>query len=369
MDFKEGIKLPKEQIIYFVIGAFLAIVGIAVFLYVSFFYYRVDKRHLGISMEIPPDLTPAEAGLFYFHYKGGCHKAQRLRCLMTATILDLIRKGYLIAYPEPSANWTGYCIAVAESAEERLGDLKEHEIVIFNKVKAMCLRYHKPAPMMTYYLNDTRLFSEDVKSAQDFYEAVCKEADSTGTYFKRLNWDFFTLRLATPTIAVVCALLAVLIEPTRYLFLGLAVLFLTLTFSIPSKNKFNYDGECKYLMILELVNYYKNIDIVRYFEQANFLVLEQHIIYATAFQLGYETIEKIKRNLPELSTENSRVRKEAFMPSETLYLYFYVFEDGSTINLLGDVEIGVPCVDVFQKNKTGFSRHQPKLDYRRSDNV
>lgn len=283
-----------------VVGVLMVLITIRVYKkYDKEFIPKFDKEYL---RELPTKDTPAEVGYLYYFEKTNDED-------VTATLLDLIRRGYLeLEYlGSPSDDKPNFIIKKNENkinTEENL--LKAHEKQLIkwfidvigngSQVNIQEIQdYGKSYSEATKFQDEAKMFMRNVK-------AECNYKDwFIDTSVSKMN---AYLKLALPMITVaIMGLLTFIFDITftwNYIFLGAIVIVYAIY--VASIKKRSVNGNEEYAQWCAFKKFLEDFGDFKDYPMPGIVVWEEFLVYATTFKIADKVMKQLEVKLPDVDS-------------------------------------------------------------------
>ena len=329
---KETRRERVKYIVSLVLGILFALAAVALFVYYKFFFGKYDaSKYPEYVREIPPGDTPAEMGYFFYHYDGTADSDKNRSRLISATIMDLTRRGLL----ELNPSGDDYTVHVNSVAEAEINDLKEHEKAVYIMLLKAERDIGKAFTMdefSAYGKGHVGAVSADISA---FRSSASREY-RTGGYMGKYARNFsYPLGIFSIALAVV---LWYFIADTIFLTIGMILFGLVNAFFAPKVPTLNSKGIAKHAEAHALKRFMLEFSNLKEYEIPQLQLWEEYMVYATMMGISERVLKELKAVYPELSDPKSFEPGGRFARSY-LFTYFALsslrggmFDIGSHIN-------------------------------------
>ena len=312
------IKERRATVTWTIIGGVLVLLAVALAVYFKLFYYKVtdkDGLYPHYVREIPAGVTPAEMAHYYYHYSGGSKKQKNRGNMLSSTILDLARKGYLTLSPDPS-DGEDYVIDILNHPDNKMLALKEHERTLFyllQKVRSSVGR--------AFNMKDFEHFSRG--NANYVNNEIVKFVNQSGVNFAQAhNFKQSKLSSFLTTIGALmigCGVLFIGGPLTTYFGAGLFIAGFIIEIFTPRAKKFTPEGLQKYMEAKGLENFMLDFSNLKEHEIPALILWEEYMVFATMMGISERVLEELKLKYPEVYNNATTVYNTGS------YLYFYAY--------------------------------------------
>ena len=302
-----------------IVGGVLVLLSIALALYFKFFYFKItdkDGTFPEYVREIPAGVTPAEMAHFFYHYKGGLKRQKNRGNVLSATIMDLTRKGYLSlsSDPEDKEDYVINCLPIPEG--KRLA-LEGHELALLELLEKV--QAYRGAPFnMKAFENYAKLNATYVNNQINAVIGKSQKDFALAVNFKQSKLTSFLITIGALMIG--CGVLFFGGPYTTYLGAGLFIAGFIVEIFTPRAKKFSPEGLKKYMEAKGLENFMLHFSNLKEHEIPALILWEEYMVFATMMGISERVLEELKLKYPEL-TEPTNVTTY----HNRSYLYFYIY--------------------------------------------
>lgn len=322
-----------KYIVSLVLGILFAIAAIAAFVYYKFLFGKYDaSKYPEYVREIPAGDTPAEMGYFFYHYDGTADSDKNRSRLISATIMDLTRRGLLELNPNGDEDYTVHVNTVAEAV---INDLKEHEKAVYIMLLKAEREIGKAFTMnefSAYAKGHVGMVSADISAFSSSASREYRTGGYMGKYVRNFSYPLGIFSLAFAII------LWYFIADTIFLTIGMGLFGLVTAFFTPKVPSLNAKGRAKHAEAHALKRFMLEFSNLKEYEIPQLQLWEEYMVYATMMGISERVLKELKAVYPELSDPASFAPGGRFARSY-LFTYFAlsslrggVFDIGSHIN-------------------------------------
>lgn len=288
-------------IVSIVLSCILAVGGVAFAVLYPKHYKKSKGEYPEYVREIPEELTAAQAGHFFYYYTGGGKGAKNRNKLMSATILDLARRGFIDI--EPGADNKDYTLSVPEIADSKSSELRTHEETLLNLIRRVEAHFGHPFTMNEFTLYSRREY-DDVNNTLNSFLSESEALLRNGGYV--CNEKSAPVFTAVGIISIIIGI-ALLINGKYMNFMGpgLAVMGALITIFTPKVPKLNQNGEEKYELTQGLKRFMLDFTNLREHELPALVLWEAYMVYATMMGISEAVLKNLKLKYPELTSEEN----------------------------------------------------------------
>ena len=320
-------KLARETNIKNIIAKtinLLTIILIIVMVYITYkVYKKYDKEYVpefsGVYYrELPYDYTPAE--MSYLYYFGKTNDED-----VTATLLDLVRKGYLELEVTPSVtNRKRNDMTIHLKQDKPLTKLLPHEEHIIqwfikdigdgSKVTIDQIEKYgkKSYAEATKFTNRGSQFKRKVKTEaekHDFFENAAEKAKNKAQIYVLLPIAF----------AIICLLIVPMLDVDAsvngFISLAIMVAYLVYLYSIKRRSK---EGNEQFAKWKAFKRFLEEFSMMKDYPMPSVVVWEHYLVYATSLKIADKVMAQLRVKLPEMDTEEG-----TFLSNRYVYPGFY----------------------------------------------
>lgn len=302
----------------------LTIVLIIVMAYIIIkIYNKYDKEYVpefsGVYYrELPYEYTPAEMSFLYYFGKTNDED-------VTATLLDLVRRGYLELEVTPTIeNKKDNNMTIYLNSDQPRTDLLPHEEHIIQwfikeigdgtKVTIEQIEKYgkKSYAEATKFTNQGSQFKRKVKVEavkHNFFENAAEKAKNKAQIYVLLPIAF----------AVICLLIVPLFgvsaKVNGFIALGIMAIYLIYLYSIKRRSK---EGNEQFAKWKAFKHFLEEFSMMKDYPMPSVIVWEHYLVYATSLKIADKVMEQLRVKLPDTSTEEG-----TFLSSRYHYPGFY----------------------------------------------
>jgi uncharacterized membrane protein len=320
-------KLARETNIKNIIAKtinLLTIILVIVMVYITYkVYKKYDKEYVpefsGVYYrELPYDYTPAE--MSYLYYFGKTNDED-----VTATLLDLVRKGYLELEVTPSVtNRKRNDMTIHLKQDKPLTKLLPHEEHIIqwfikdigdgSKVTIDQIEKYgkKSYAEATKFTNRGSQFKRKVKTEaekHDFFENAAEKAKNKAQIYVLLPIAF----------AIICLLIVPMLDVDAsvngFISLAIMVAYLVYLYSIKRRSK---EGNEQFAKWKAFKRFLEEFSMMKDYPMPSVVVWEHYLVYATSLKIADKVMAQLRVKLPEMDTEEG-----TFLSNRYVYPGFY----------------------------------------------
>ena len=285
-----------KYIVSVVLGILFAVAAVAAFVYYKFIFGHYDaSNYPEYVREIPAGGSPAEMGYFFYHYDGTADSSKNRSRLISATIMDLTRRGYIELKPDENNDYTVHLNAVPEA---QLNDLKPHEKSVYGMLLKAESFYGKAFTMdefSHYAQKRSGMVSADISN---FASGASHEYRTGGYMGKPVRNLTYPLGIFSVAFAVV---LWYFIADTIFLSLGMALFGLVTAFFSPKVPRLNAKGREKHSEAHALKRFMTEFSNLKEYEIPQLQLWEEYMVYATMMGISEQVLKELKARYPEFS--------------------------------------------------------------------
>ncbi len=307
-------------IVFTVIGGLLVLLGAFSIYYFKKIYVKVKGEYPLIVREIPEGERPAQMAHFFYHYEWGTAKKKNRGNMLSATILDLTRRGYLALEPDPEDK-DDYKIRVLDVYKVMKRVLEPYELSIFNLLEEVYGYYECRPFTMKEFKRYARANAVRVNDAINYFLKESGSLKRSKNYV--INKGITPSRVAE--LAVFCLIagmfLFLAVDYATFLGAGMFIFAILLIIGRPSAKKLNLDGEAKYMEAKGLEAFMRDFTNLAEHEIPKMILWEEYMVFATMMGISEKVLEALKLKYPEL-LEPQNVTEDFYRTNS--YLYFYV---------------------------------------------
>ncbi len=319
-------KLHREEtwtIVFTVIGGLLVLLGVFSIYYFKKIYPKVKGEYPPYVRAIPETegSRAAEMAHFFYHYEFGTNKKKNRGNMISATVLDLTRRGYLALAPDPD-NPDDYTIEVIFVEKYMRRVLANWEESIYNLLRDVSVYYEGRPFTMKEFQKYARANAVRVNDAINYFLRESGAFKLKKHY--EINKGITPNRVNSLAVfSLIAGLFIFLSAPlATYLGAGLFIFAILLIVGRPHAKKLNLDGEAKYMESKGLEAFMLDFSNLKEHEIPALILWEEYMVYATMMGISERVLAELKLKYPELR-EPTPVDVRSYYRSRS-YLYCYV---------------------------------------------
>lgn len=353
--------LKKQRfttIFSYIFMALLVFSSIVIVLLIQLNYRKKTKEFPQYHREILEGITPAETGHFFYYYKGGVEKSQFKSRIISATILDLIRKRYVeIAM----LNEKEYRLNVVSVTVSQRAQLKPHEATVYDLLNSVKASVNEDSFSMHDFEKYSRQSSIKVSNEMRQFMAQSAQTINNGEYQEQ---KFYKLSMASkigPFMALAgLVLLFAQLGVFWPIFFGMLLSGIALTLGIPKKAKLNEKGEDILGTLEGLYNFMKDFSNLKEHEIPQLILWEEYMVYATMMGISKEVLKVLNLKIKEMSEDTRLIKTGSLNSGSFLFTYmalsrFNGFDLGNSISTsVNNVSTFVRSAEISRAQKSGF---------------
>ena len=319
-DWENKLKTDRRNFILSLIGMTIMIfIGVSIIFTIQYKYRKKTKEYPKYVREIPSEVTVSQMSHFFYYYKGGASSKKNSGHVISSTILEFIRRGFIKIDAHPGNNVAKFIISGANEAE--LSDLTYHEIIIHRLLSAAMNPETKELTIKQFEKYIKNNSDSVISLLKDFFNDSKKLLDD-GNYKRHMGINYSSIKIMGILMLVVGALWLLSLPIVFPLAIGLVVLGLCLAIGTPQKTKLNEKGEDKLAELEGLYNFMKDFSNLKEHELPKIVLWEEYMVYATMMGISKEVMDALKVRYPELSEDTSKIKANSFARS---YLHTYMW--------------------------------------------
>ena len=319
-DWENKLKTDRRNFILSLIGMTIMIfIGVSIIFAIQYKYRKKTKEYPKYVREIPSEVTVSQMSHFFYYYKGGASSKKNSGHVISSTILEFIRRGFIKIDAHPGNNVAKFIISGANEAE--LSDLTYHEIIIHRLLSAAMNPETKELTIKQFEKYIKKNSDSVISLLKDFFNDSKKLLDD-GNYKRHMGINYSSIKIIGILMLVVGALWLLSLPIVFPLAIGLVVLGLCLAIGTPKKTKLNEKGEDKLAELEGLYNFMKDFSNLKEHELPKIVLWEEYMVYATMMGISKEVMDALKVRYPELSEDTSKIKANSFARS---YLHTYMW--------------------------------------------
>ncbi len=302
----------------------LTIILVIVMAYITYkVYKKYDKEYApefsGVYYrELPYEYTPAE--MSYLYYFGKTNDED-----VTATLLDLVRKGYLELEVTPSiANKKDNNMTIYLNKDQSLADLLPHEEHIIQwfikdigdgeKVTIEQIEKYgkKSYAEATKFTSQGAQFKRKVKAEAvkyDFFENAAEKAKNKAQIYVLLPIAFAVLCL------LIVPMFSVDAKVNGFISIAIMAIYLVYLYSIKRRSK---EGNEQFAKWKAFKRFLEEFSMMKDYPMPSVIVWEHYLVYATSLKIADKVMDQLRVKLPEIDTQEG-----TFLSSRHVYPGFY----------------------------------------------
>lgn len=319
--YEEELRRERIWLIAGLVAGIVCVLGaVALAVYFKLFFGKYDKnKYPEYVREIPPGYGAAEMGYFFYHYDGSADSSKNRSRLISATILELARRG-IVDIEKPLDDKEDCILKINEVPEAELNDMKGYERAVYNMLsKAQSAAGDKPFTMdefSDYAKNNDRSVANDVKAFASSASAEYRRGGYTGTDPRNFTYisGFFAFAAAI--------MLWILLPEAIFLTIGLIVMGAALFIFSPKVAKLNKKGEAKHAEAHALKRYMLEFSNLKEYEIPQLALWEEYMVFATMMGISEEVLKELKASYPELSDPARFAAARPSFGRSYLFTYF-----------------------------------------------
>lgn len=328
----EEAKMAKEANVlrgaYFSLLIGAALMGLAMIMLVIYIYRKYDREFIPAYdgkyyRDLPAEYTPAEMSYLYYFKKINDED-------VTATLLDLIRKKYLILENAQEINARKPDFVLKLNPEAGLDNLKLHERHLINWFinhigdgKKVSLQEVESYPKAN--VNQARRFNEDAKMFVDKASVEGRKND-----FFDLELERIRPRLAGyvvfPIIYIIISFLvgAVLgLNTILFILIGIFVTVVYLIYIYSFKRR-SVNGNNDYAKWKAFKTFLLEFSQIKDYPIPGVVVWEHYLVYATSLKIADKVMDQLKVKLPINESTSPGATFMAYNHSYPNFYYGYL---------------------------------------------
>ena len=313
------LKERRTAVTALIIGCILVVVAIALVVYFNVFYKKVKGEYPPYVREIPSGTTSTQMAHFYYHYSGTLKKQKNKGNVLSALLMELTRKGFLVLDEDPQ-NPDDFTIDVESIPTPKLNELHGHERVFYDLIVKVRASFTTPITMKDFehYAKDhakevNHVIDQVVKSSGKGYN---KAENFKHPTFKSQSW--FGIGLVATVVGFMIFMVS---ELLNYFGLGLAIAGIILMIGYPRVNKLSAIGEAKYMEAKGLEAFMLDFSNLKEHEIPALILWEEYMVYATMMGISERVLAELKLKYPKLMEQGEYTG--GYYRNRS-YLYFYV---------------------------------------------
>ena len=299
---KEQEKLHTLSVLSFVMLGVAVVLGIGLVVYFKKFYLKVKGEYPVYVREIPYGVTSAEMGHFYYYYKGGSRRKKNRSNMLSSTVLDLCRKGYIVIDEVP--NGDDYTISTASVVPAHVAALEAHEKSILDLLTAVYASYGRPFTMdefEKYAKKNPVLVNNLINAYINGSHAMFKQGDNVKKKNMWLDPPSFNM---WAFLGVICGFYFFMAGgEVPFMWLALSVFCIFALIALPKVSKLNQKGEARYMEAKGLANFMLDFSNLKEHELPKLILWEEYMVYATMMGISEKVVAALKLKYPELYKE------------------------------------------------------------------
>ncbi len=318
-------------ILFSVLGGLLVLLGAFSIYYFKKIYVKVKGEYPPFVREIPEGERPAAMAHFFYHYKWGTQKKKNRGNMISATILDLTRKGYLALEPDPEDK-DDYTIRILDVYKVMKKALESYELSILNLLEDVSAYYDYRPFTMKEFKKYARGNAVRVNDAINYFLRESEAQKKSKVYV--INKGITPSRVASLAVFSLIAglFLFLAVDYATFLGLGMFIFAILLIIGRPNAKKLNADGEAKYMQAKGLEAFMLNFTNLAEHEIPKMLLWEEYMVFATMMGISEQVLKELKLKYPELLEKNNQNVTSDFYRNNS-YLYFYLYMSRSSGDL------------------------------------
>ncbi len=324
-------KRRKLGIVSIVVSCVMGVLGILFAVFFPKLYKKSKGEYPEYVREIPEGFTVAEAGHFYYYYSGGGKSSKNRNKLMSATLLDLARKGIIDIAPSTDGN--DCTLSASNNAtESELNNLTEPEKIMRKLIVRVEDKYGRPFTLkeLTSYARSNYGYINDTLNAFLNHSAAKLKK---GGYAKSGSPVLLTALGAISCIVGIG--LFMLGTYLNYMGIGFVVFGALVAIFAPKVNKLNAKGEAVYESYQGLKRFMLDFTNLKEHELPALILWEEYMVYATMMGISEKVLERLKLKYPELTEPGAN--GVAYPAHNFIFTYYMLsgrgaFDIGRSIN-------------------------------------
>lgn len=320
-------KLAAETNRANIIAKVINLLTISLIVLMAYIIYKVYKKYdkeyapefSGIYYrELPYEYSPAE--MSYLYYFGKTNDED-----VTATLLDLVRRGYLELEVTPTtANKKDNAMTIYYNKDQALSELLPHEKHIIDwfikeigdgqKVTIEQIEKYgkKSYADATKFSNQGSQFKRKVKIEavkHNFFENAAEKAKNKAQVYVLLPIAF----------AVICLFIAPLFHVVAavngFIALAIMVIYFVYLYSIKRRSK---EGNEQFAKWKAFKRFLEEFSMMKDYPMPSVIVWEHYLVYATSLKIADKVMDQLRVKLPEISSDEG-----TFLSGRYVYPGFY----------------------------------------------
>jgi uncharacterized membrane protein len=253
------------------------------------------------TREIPEGNSPAGIAKLFYYYSGGVKGSAQDRVL-SATLMSLAQKGYLVF----SGSGKDYAIGIAPE-EYHKKPLSRSEEIFFWLMEDVAEDNGGPFTMKDFRKYARKKYKYVYDTINTFLSTADKELDNRG-YFQKKK------RYAAPLIIVsvilfiaainVLAVSDMLVSTMVYLPLGMIVAAVLCIIAACQRPRLTEEGEYQYQVWQGLKKYMLEFSRMKEYDVPQLPLWEEYLVYATMMGISSEVCRNLRLVYPQLNDED-----------------------------------------------------------------
>jgi uncharacterized membrane protein len=252
--------------------------------------FRVDVPEY--TREIPDDYSPAAVAELFYHYSGGV-KGAALERVLSATVLDLAYRGYLVF----SRTDNDYSIGIAPETSKKKR-LKPCEKIFLGLMKDVAESTNGPFTMRQFRQYAKKERKNVYKTMCSFFSAANEELKGK-EYFqsKKVNLTILMIFAAL----VLCAAVSTLMGAVAYVYLGIIVGTILCIIARSLNPRLTKKGEYQYQLWQGLKKYLLEFSRMKEYDVPQLALWEEYLVYATMMGISSQVCINLRLVYPQLN--------------------------------------------------------------------
>jgi uncharacterized membrane protein len=299
-EWSNKLKTDRRNFVLSLVGMGLMIlVGLSIVIIIQYNYRKKNKEYPVYFREIPSKVTVSQMSHFFYYYKGGAESKKNSGHVLSATILEFIRRGF-IKIVNTQGDVFKFVISGATDAE--LNDTSRHELILYGLLKSAMNSETKELTIKQFEKYIKRNSDNVINLLKTFFADSRKMLDN-GNYILHTGINFSAIK----TVGILMLIAGVIwLIPLPMIFplaIGLIILGLCLIIGTPRKPKLNKEGESQLAELEGLYNFMKDFSNLKEHELPKIVLWEEYMVYATMMGISKEVMDALKVRYPELSED------------------------------------------------------------------
>lgn len=313
------LKERRTTVTWSIVGGVIVLLSVALAIYFKVFYYKVknDGKYPTYVREIPAGMTPAEMAHYFYHYKGGLKNQKNRGNMLSATIMDLTRKGFISLAPDPT-DPDDYVIEIRVVPDPKRAELKAHEVALLELLGKVQSSVGKPFNMKEF----ERFSKQNANYTNNQINAVVNQSAVEFRQASNFRQSKLTSFLITIGVLLIgCGVLFISGPLTTYFGVGLFISGFIVEIFTPRAKRFSEIGLQKYMQTKGLENFMLDFSNLKEHEIPALILWEEYMVFATMMGISERVLEELKLKYPEMSESTAMTSTY----HDRSYLYFYLY--------------------------------------------